>query len=426
VNLGNVEITYTPKWDNTFIDPTQTANEDSAVFAKQVVRAAFRNWVSEKYPSCTANTISTICSEAYYIYNNNRGISLAEAINEPDGLDKASKSIEHWYEVNPVNTATPPTIAKRYTANLRLLKEFIYEKMPELLNGNAKPAAEVPQEVFTVLAEKFSDGFRFETTSLRLLSDWTGISIDTSLQNAIKQSMFCRNDDVYFLLDTVCDAKTRKDIINFAGNWLDDYGCFELSELYGLFSGDINNRAIGSLENFTAFYEFINKRDVRCVKYYRTRIARINRSVKDLSTDIATRIITMAHDEYGGTIDEDILRDKFSAFSAELLTAIIKEHAEELVKTEINGIVCYQTLDALGLSDEFTDTLAEVLEQLDDLGLVPSEEVLHTALSIRLGVNFKAEYNIPDDKTYRRLIETYYKNVPKRKWLRGIFAEVPG
>jgi hypothetical protein len=133
----------------------------------------------------------------------------------------------------------------------------------------------------------------------------------------------------------------------------------------------------------------------------------------------------MTHDEYGGTIDEDILRDKYSAFSAELLTVIIKEHAEELVKTEINGIACYQTLDALGLSDEFTDTLAEVLEQLDDLALVPSEEVLHTALSIRLGVNFKAEYNIPDDKTYRRLIETDYKNAPKRKWLRGIFAEVP-
>lgn len=88
-------------------------------------------------------------------------------------------------------------------------------------------------------------------------------------------------------------------------------------------------------------------------------------------------------------------------------------------------MVCYQTLDALGLSDEFSDTLAEVLEQISDLGLTPSEEMLRTALSINLGVNFKEEYNIPNDKTYRRLIETYYKNAPKRKWIRGIFAEVP-
>jgi hypothetical protein len=161
------------------------------------------------------------------------------------------------------------------------------------------------------------------------------------------------------------------------------------------------------------------------VEYYRTRIARINKSVKDLSVGIAAQIMAMTHNEYSGTINEDILRDRFSAFSADLLTSIIKEHADELIKTEINGIVCYQTLDALGLSDEFSDTLVEVLEQIEDLGLILSEEVLHTALSIRLGVNFKAEYNIPDDKTYRRLIETYYKNVPKRKWLRGIFAKVP-
>ncbi|MEG1999706.1 MAG: hypothetical protein RR015_06795, partial [Bacteroidales bacterium] len=95
-----------------------------------------------------------------------------------------------------------------------------------------------------------------------------------------------------------------------------------------------------------------------------------------------------------------------------------------LFKIEINGITCYQTLDALGLSDEFSDTLAEALEQVDEIGLVPNEEVLHTVLSMRLGVNFKTEYNIPDDRTYRRLIATYYKETPKRKWKRGIFREV--
>jgi hypothetical protein len=41
-----------------------------------------------------------------------------------------------------------------------------------------------------------------------------------------------------------------------------------------------------------------------------------------------------------------------------------------------------------------------------------------------LGVNFKVEYNIPDDKTYRRLIATYYKDAPKREWKYGKFAGV--
>jgi len=140
--------------------------------------------------------------------------------------------------------------------------------------------------------------------------------------------------------------------------------------------------------------------------------------------DIARKIIVITHDEYGGVISEDDLRNRFPAFSSTLLANIIKEHAEELVKTEINGIICYQTIDAFGLSDEFPNILAETLSQLDDLGLTPSENVLHTALSIRLGVNFKDEYNIPDDKTYRRLIVTYYRDTPKREWKRGIFAKV--
>jgi hypothetical protein len=87
-------------------------------------------------------------------------------------------------------------------------------------------------------------------------------------------------------------------------------------------------------------------------------------------------------------------------------------------------MVCYQTLDTLGLPDDFSNTLSDTLFRLDDLGLTPNEEVLHTALSIALGVNFKMEYNIPDQATYRRLIDIYYKADPPREWKRGVFGEV--
>jgi hypothetical protein len=277
--------------------------------------------------------------------------------------------------------------------------------------------------ILKILTEDYAHGFKFDTTTLRLLSEKADIDIDEKMQAMLKQAMFRRSDDVYFLLDMIAGAEVRKEIIDFADNWLEDFGCFEVSALYLLFSGNLNNKCINTLEDFESFYEYINKRYVRCVAYYGTRMARINKSISDLSAEIAAKIITITHDEYSGTVDEDELSRRFPAFSLELLTAIIKEHAEELVKTEINGIVCYQTLDALGLSDEFSETLFDVLEQIDRLGLISSEEVLHTALSINLGVNFKAEYNIPDDRTYRRLIDAYYKNAPKRKWLRGIFAE---
>jgi hypothetical protein len=426
VSLDNVEITYTPKLNRGNSDIQRERNASSFVYTEQTIRAGFRAWIVKQHPDWSYNTVTMHISDAYYLYNNDRGITLAEALNADDGEQRAFAAIERYFTDNPTQTNRSSVSADGYLRSLQMLKAFLTEQYPELLKGDVAPAnATVPESILTALTENYINGFRFDTTAIRLLSEKAQAEIDGKIQSKLKRLMFRRNDDVYFLPDMVCDAETCMEITDFANNWLDDYGCFEISELYDLFATNLNSRCIDSLEHFQAFYEFINRRDVRCVEYYRTRIARINRSVKDLSIDIATQIISIAREEFGGTINEDDLCDRFTAFSVNLLANIIKEHAEELVKTEINGMLCYQTLDALGLSDEFSDTLAEVLEQISDLELTPSEEVLHTALSINLDVNFKAEYNIPDDKTYRKLIETYYKNAPKRKWLKGIFAEVP-
>jgi hypothetical protein len=249
----------------------------------------------------------------------------------------------------------------------------------------------IPASIITVLATDYPNGFTFDTTAVRLLSEKSGVEVDSGIQTALKRSLFCRDDGIYFLLDIVANAKTRKEIREAADMFLDDYGCFEVSELYAPFINSLNEKRVDGLKNFETFYRFINRRDIRCVSHYGTRIVRVQ--------------------------DKGI---------HDLLANIIKEHAEELIKTGINGIVCYQTLDTLGLSDEFSVALTETLSEIDGLGLLPSEEALHTALSLRIGLNFKAEYNIPDDKTFRRLVAAYCKEAPKREWIRGIFVEAQG
>jgi len=294
---------------------------------------------------------------------------------------------------------------------------------------------EVLESTINILISDYPNGFTFDATAVRLLSDKSGGDINDNIQSILKFVLFRRGDDVYFMPDLVASAETREKIIGVANIFLDDYGCFEISELYDLLINDLNKKCIDSLENFESFYEFIygklsaaddKRRNIRCVSACGTRIARVRgKNIQDLFSDIAKRVISIANHEYSGVVSEHDLRKRFPAFSVTLLANIIKGYSEELVKTEINGIVCYQTLDALGLSDEFSNILAETLSQLDELGLTPSEDVLHTALSIRLGVNFKAEYNIPDDKTYRRLLVAYYNGAPKREWKRGVFAKTP-
>ena len=320
--------------------------------------------------------------------------------------------------LNDINIMYSPKSNDKFKYRIKQDNLYLSPQNSDMANSLASAFS-----VIAVLKEYYPNGFTFDTTAVRLLSDKSDIAIDENVQSTLKRIMFRRKDNIYFLLDAITAPGLKKEITDVADSWLDDYGCFEISELYSVFINNVNEKAIRNIDDFEAFYEFIKGRDVRCVGYYGTKIARINKSMNDLSAEIAAKIIAIIHDENGGTLNEEELRRRFPAFSLELLATIIKEHAEELVKTEINGIICYQTLDALGLSDEFSETLYGVLEQIDNLGLPPSEEVLHTALSISLGVNFKLEYNIPDDRTYRRLIDKYYKNTPKRKWLRGIFAE---
>lgn len=133
----------------------------------------------------------------------------------------------------------------------------------------------------------------------------------------------------------------------------------------------------------------------------------------------------MVSEEYYGSCNEDDLHTKFCAFSMDLLGKIIKQcAADELIRVEINDSVCYQTYDALGLPENFSEQLAEVVERMDEIGLILNRDALHTALSLKIGVNFMAEFNLPDWDTFQRLIAAFYKGEPHREWKHYIFGEV--
>jgi len=306
--------------------------------------------------------------------------------------------------------------------------EDAVETISEVSNDNTSSEDSVPESVIDVLRTDYANGFRFDNTALRLLSSKAGVEVDEPLQSALKRQMFHRADDVYFLLDIVTDAVTRKELVGFANALLDEYGCFEISEFYVMYADKLNPKCIGGAEDFERFYSQICSSDVRCVAapYIWNRIARRrNSNVWGQFETIAKKIIAVANEEFGGVASENDLHLKFCAFSTDLLAKIIKHRAgNDILRVEINGIVCYQTLDALGLPGNFSDVLSDILYRFDDLGLTPNEEALHTALSLALGVNFKEEYNIPDQETYRRLVAVHYKAEPPREWKGSIFREV--
>ena len=430
VDLKDVDIRYAPKQSSGLYRNMINTNS-CAKFAQQNIRDAFRMWLKEHNPEWSNGTVIMHYSDAYYLYNNARGISLEEALTADNGLQKAYDAIEQFYKINPTQTNNPSGSARGYVRSLRMLKEFLEENHPDLLtqNGNsAITATAIPDELIKVLNRSYSTGFRFETTYINLLSNVSGVEIDEKIQSALKRLMFKRDDGIYFLLDTVTDAVTRKDIVDFADYYLEAYGCFEIPEFYKLYEDKVNSACIRNANDFESFYEQIGKSGVRCVQapYVGNRIARYSSgSVWGTFKEVAEKIVAVISEDYYGSCNEDDLQTKFCAFSADLLGKIIKQcAADDLIRVEINNSVCYQTYDALGLPENFSDVLAETLDRLDEIGLTIYRDALHTALSLKLGVNFMAEFNLPDWDTFQRLTASFYKVEPRREWKHYIFGEV--
>jgi hypothetical protein len=353
VKLDNVEITYMPKINGGVVEKNMAQNNDeSSVFAQPEVRETFRAWLVEQRPDWSSGTVTVHASDAYYVYNNDCGVTLAEALTTDNGFQRAYDAIERHVAANPTRINNPAGSARGYLRSLRMLKKFLAERYPALLNISDSSWVIVPQSVIAILSEKDSAGFRFDTTALRLLSNKAGVEIDNNMQSVLKQQMFCRNDGVYFLLDVVADAETRKDIVGFADDLLDEYGCFEIAELHALYADRLNPKCIGCADDFEKFYKCIGNRDVRCVAAPKigNRIAHYNNGdVWDSFDTLAQKIIIVTNDEFGGVVSEEDLHKKFCAFSVDLLAKIIRNYVRgELLRVEINGIVCYQTLNARG------------------------------------------------------------------------------
>lgn len=430
VDLNDVSITYVPKQSAGGIRPMNMIRDDSARFAQQTVRDAFRDWLTMCNSEWSSGTVAMHYSDAYYLYNNKRGITLEVALTADEGLQKAYDAIERFYIDNPTQTNNPSVSARGYIRSLRMLKEFLDEKYPALLSSNSvsSSVASIPNAVIDVLNKNYASGFRFDTTYINLLSSASGIEVDGRMQSALKRIMFRRDDGIYFLIDIVADDATREDVIGCADTYLQKYGCFEIPEFYKLYQDKVNPNCIRNAEDFENFYEQIGKSGVRCVQAPNVgnRIARYsNGSVWSTFKEVAVKIVSFITEEYYGSCNEDDLHTQFCAFSTELLGKIIKQcAADELIRVEINDSVCYQTFDALGLPDNFSEVLVEALERLSDIGLDPQQDILHTTLSLKLGVNVRAEYNLPDWDTYRRLIAAFYKVEPRREWKSNIFGEV--
>lgn len=122
----------------------------------------------------------------------------------------------------------------------------------------------IPDVILDVLRSTYSGGFRFEATSISLLAGISGIQIDTKIKENLENSMFGRRDGIFFLPDQIADEETQTDLLVTTDAYLQNYGCFEVSEVYKEFEKRLNPACIKTVEDFEDYAGDCTKANAFC------------------------------------------------------------------------------------------------------------------------------------------------------------------
>ena len=281
----------------------------------------------------------------------------------------------------------------------------------------------IPLPLRHAIRTSYTAGMRFDDTVLNLLSNQSGLQITDAMCDILHKEMFKRSDGLYFLPEQITDKKGIKTIKEETLSFLETYKLCEVSKLYEMKNLDESIAPIRDEEDYADFLEFLLPDSIRIGKAYTFKIVRpTGVSIDDATTYLTNKMLATITED-GCVIEDDLLRT-YPVVSGQFLKKLLEKKTDEVVTTTINDFLCYQTIDAMGLDENFSEILNSVLEKADELELPPSVEVLHILLSVETGQNFRNTYGIPDDKTFRHIIAMHYRGEKSREWKAGNFMEV--
>jgi hypothetical protein len=130
VNLDDLTITYTIKEKHSV--KVTADSSTSARYTESDVRSGFKKWLIER------NKANPYYCDAYFLYNNDLGLPLYDALNLPDGEQLAYNAFEKYFTEHRTKQL-PATRARGYRRALKLFKQYLSENRSDLLNTVTVP-----------------------------------------------------------------------------------------------------------------------------------------------------------------------------------------------------------------------------------------------------------------------------------------------
>lgn len=281
----------------------------------------------------------------------------------------------------------------------------------------------IPGSLLKAICQYYPNGLRFDDTVLQLLKEYSGCEVDKKMQNELQKVMFKRRDGLYFLPEMIINSKQEVQLqIDIISGMIDKYGCIVANALYKNYIASGDNMLLRDEDDFKDYLLFLMPNDIRIVNKLNSNVIKKTGEPFDVMAQNAAQMVVKTIKENECITQEDIL-GTYPVFSETFLRKLLEKYTDEIVVTKINDCLCYQTIESLGIDSDFSLSLDAVLGEIERFSLMPSQDIIHALLSVKLGYNICEELGIPDDKTFRRIISMYYVGERQRTWKAKCFVE---
>lgn len=257
-------------------------------------------------------------------------------------------------------------------------------------------------EILAALARECPNGVSFDSMAVRLLRQ--KVPFEDCQIEELKSAMFQLGSGLWFSREMIADDESRFAFEEPAMKWLLEYGCFSVERLFRDTFGF--SRHIVTPEDCATFLRNLGFTVAVWGKggYF---CSQPPPSLDDILATISKTIAGWL-EEAGGTLTFHEIEQELPHLSGEALESIRLRLLPELHETEVGGVLCWCSTEAIPLPEDFSEKLTTVADTLVALEERLSVANLEFALNLLYRVRFRKEYSLPDNVTFMRVCAKHY------------------
>lgn len=258
-------------------------------------------------------------------------------------------------------------------------------------------------ELLTALARECPNGVSFAPMAVRLLRQKIPFQ-DEQIED-LKKVMFQVDGGLWLSREMFANDDTLSRLEEQATGWIKEYGYFSVKQLFDGF-----RHALPSIATPEGFVEFLRHSGFHVTAWGK---AEVFCTLPSLNLEDAVRTLAATLSGLVGEADGTLTFHEIEQIAPHLAAGEL-EHVRarflpEIHSTELSGVSCWCSSEAIMLPEDFSEKLTAIVDTLEVLNEKVSVENIAFALNLFYRVQFREEYSLIDNSTFLSICEKYYQ-----------------